>query len=683
MARLERLQWGSYFYDSGIHLQQRLPGLDGLRALAVTLVVAYHLWPEVLPGGFLGVTVFFALSGFLITRLLCAERDRTGRVAIGAFYQRRVRRLLPASLLVLAVVVVIWTLAGWMTAQLRVETNFTLLQLANWGQIVEGHTYGTGEVASPIMHYWSLAIEEQAYLVLPLLVAVVARRRIFAAIVVGGLAVSITTTMWWAGDRTVVYFATFTRMGEILAGAALALVSLERIGPSLRRALPLVAAIAVAVILVAARTWSVETAVVYRGGLLAIGAVSAVLVLAIVAMPHVGRMMDIAPVRWVGEHSYGIYLIHWPLLVGLALVGLARPVAAVLTVVGTLALAALMARIVERPIRAGALTWRPLMAGVAVSALVVLGVAGVGERTRLPAIDFEALSRESAELVSAQIARQEALESPSVTRRPMRAPVRVAPAVASAAPTAPGLVEGVVEGVGEAVSIWDEVLTYSYFGDSKAVTLSYGLLLDPPERWRLGPIHRDLGCPLGRGGERRHRVQPSGYYTWDVANCNWSASLAFQWTPEGLPTPIDVAVIWAGTWDVVEARVPGHADTWTTIRDPQYRDWLRSEIEEMVELLVSQHGARLVVLLRTPPSAFSAHGDVEAWNGLVDEAALAHPEVLVLDIAAWAHSIGEAETLIPDGVHLGIDPSYPAEAARRVHEEYLDVHVRLALDGGR
>ena len=659
-------------YDLLILLEQRLPGLDGLRALAVTLVVAYHLWPEVLPGGFVGVSLFFALSGFLITRLLRSERDRTGGVAIAAFYRRRTRRLLPASLLVLFVVVSVWSILGWMSNGLRVEVNFTLVQLANWGQIVEGYTYGTGEVASPIMHYWSLAIEEQAYLVLPLLVAAVARARTLALIVLVGVGISAFSTVVLAGDRTVIYFATFTRMGEILAGSLLALVPVDRIMPRFRRVLPVVVAVSMLLIFCAAVLWSVESGIVYLGGLLGVGFVSAVLVLAVTAAPGIGRWLDAGPLRWIGEHSYGIYLIHWPVLVGLAGLGVSRIQTTLITLVGTLVLASLMARVVEHRFRFGVVRRRQtLILAMSMMVAVVL-IAGIGQRAVDDRIDLEQLARQTEELIERSTGSQTAQRGALRHRRS-------APAAADSAgnvdlsPARPSLVTQ--EASLAEVPRLDEPLRYSYIGDSKAVLLLRGLLDDPPPGWVLADSQVVVGCPLGRTGSRRHNVAPIGLKVWDVGGCDWTPMAS---SPQ---SPADVAVVWFGTWDAAEAAIPELGEQWLDLDDPNYWKWLVAEVETMVELLVGERDVSVVVFPLTPHSPhFVPDAMIDRWNQLLFGIAWRQPSrVVVVDVVGWAASTGSAEQLLPDGIHLGETAESRRVAARRLHDELITPAVEALL----
>src|SRR4051812_25228329 len=152
----------------------RLGGLDGLRAVAVVAVVAYHLWPDRLPAGFLGVDLFMVLSGFLITGLLVDEHRRTGAIRLGAFWLRRVRRLVPAlpPLLVVVAVWVRWPPPAALFPTVRGQGLASLLYVGNWKLVSDGTSYATlGQSPSPLLHLWSLAIEEQFYVVWPLVVA--------------------------------------------------------------------------------------------------------------------------------------------------------------------------------------------------------------------------------------------------------------------------------------------------------------------------------------------------------------------------------------------------------------------------------------------------------------------------------------------------------------------------------
>ena len=218
------------------------PALDGIRALAVVMVLLFHGGVSWVRGGYVGVSVFFTLSGFLITRLLLTEHDRSGRIDLGRFYARRLRRLVPAGLLCLLLVIVAAE-AGWFTGveDLRRDVTGALLQAANWVSLAGSDSYADllakvgGGDPSPVAHFWSLAIEEQFYWLWPLVLLVVVLRgrpsarattlRIGAITVAAALAAPAIGRLYGADAA---YWATPARVGEILVGGLLAAVVHER-----------------------------------------------------------------------------------------------------------------------------------------------------------------------------------------------------------------------------------------------------------------------------------------------------------------------------------------------------------------------------------------------------------------------------------------------------------------------
>jgi peptidoglycan/LPS O-acetylase OafA/YrhL len=347
------------------HIAYR-PGLDGLRALAVAAVFLYHARIDWLPGGFLGVDLFFVLSGYLITSLLLVEWEAKNRIDLRRFWLRRARRLLPALVVVvLGALVLASIFARQDLAHTRSDAVSSLLYYTNWHLIIANHSY-FNLMGNPslLQHLWSLAIEEQFYLVWPLLLVpglVLVGRKRLPMIVIAGIAAS-ASLMWILykpnSDPSRVYFGTDTRAFLLLMGILLALVwpAIER----LRRAVPLLELLGVAAlvgtVLLFLKMQDFDPTL-WRGGDLA-AAFCFVVLIAAVAHPRtgLGPALGIAPLRWVGERSYGIYLWHWPIIVLVAGVN-ARPGPA--TVVGeaavVLAAAALSYRFVEEPIRSGRL----------------------------------------------------------------------------------------------------------------------------------------------------------------------------------------------------------------------------------------------------------------------------------------------------------------------------------------
>ena len=203
-------------------------GLDGLRGVAVILVIIFHSGLDWLPGGFLGVSVFFTLSGFLITSLLINECENSGRINLKAFWGRRLRRLAPASLVVIAVVI---GLASWLStsieaSRIKGDAISAVLYFSNWRFIYSGHSYGELFASpSPLQHLWSLSIEEQLYVVVPVIIAglfaVGLRRRGIGVVLLVGVFGSTIATMLISGHEHI-YYGTHTRAAELLLGAALA-----------------------------------------------------------------------------------------------------------------------------------------------------------------------------------------------------------------------------------------------------------------------------------------------------------------------------------------------------------------------------------------------------------------------------------------------------------------------------
>ena len=313
------------------------PGLDGLRALAVAAVLLYHAGVRWMPGGFLGVDLFFVISGFLITSLLIKELQRAGQVDFPAFFRRRARRLLPALGIVLIV-----TAAGlvlfWPQELVRVRGDIvaSLGYVTNWWFIIRHQSYfqATGR-PSPFQHLWSLAVEEQFYLVWPLTVALVlkagtgARRLGLLGLIAAGGAVASTFAMAmiaiahnvpYGADASRVYYGTDTHaMGVLLGAAAAAAVARAECGQRIWRIgglLDLAGGIGLAALCWGMVRTNEFVPWLYRGGFLLFAMLAVLPVVATSrAESRLGEVLGYEPLRWIGTRSYGLYLWHWPIFV--------------------------------------------------------------------------------------------------------------------------------------------------------------------------------------------------------------------------------------------------------------------------------------------------------------------------------------------------------------------------------
>jgi peptidoglycan/LPS O-acetylase OafA/YrhL len=340
------------------------PGLDGLRAIAVGVVVLYHLGYGWMRGGFMGVDAFFVLSGFLITSLLLRERAHTGTTHLGRFWSRRARRLLPAVFLMIAVTT--WygstVVPSTSLGTLRWDAISGVLYYANWHFIASGQSYFSLFTApSPLTHLWSLAIEEQFYLVWPLVFAFVAGRsrlRTMLLVCVGGVVASqiVMVAVYDPLDPSRAYYATPARLNTILIGCALAVLLAAR--PDLarrlsRRTLTVIAVVGLALCTAAWIRATGGRAFFYGGDTLFGLAFAAVLFSFQGARTKARAVFEVPPLVWLGGISYGVYLWHWPVIVFLDgdRTGLSGNALNVLRVAVTLAISVLSVRLLERPVR--------------------------------------------------------------------------------------------------------------------------------------------------------------------------------------------------------------------------------------------------------------------------------------------------------------------------------------------
>ena len=642
-----------------------LPALDGMRACAVLAVMMFHGGIPHMDGGFMGVDAFFVLSGFLITSLLIGEWRQALTIKLGAFWARRARRLLPALLLMLlfvaffaAVIVPKGTYGA-----LRLDALATLLYVSNWHFIlVNSNYFNETSASSPLLHTWSLAVEEQFYVVWPLVVLGVLHftrslRALFALCCAAAVASAIWMYHVYDGGLNTnrAYLGTDTRSQCLFIGCALAvglvlltqhrheegrLAKGELWRPESSTGLLLCGVLGVVGAVGAVALWVLTTSTStfpYSGGFFLIGLSVASVILAAVAAPHsiVPRLLSVAPIRYVGRISYGLYIWHWPIFIWLD----HSPDRA-------LRLRAL------RVTRAGDLRrlGRVLPSRRAADPdghvrQPVAGVAG-GARRRRRSGGGHGGGHDGDERRRQHSAAADAHGSTSTTTS------TTAPATSVAGPPVKVLL----------------------FGDSVALTLGLGLgeqstqdkydyqltdrgilgcgVVDGPQVELMGTRY---DTPLACGGSG---VTPGGA----AVNEPWPD----QWRDAITQDKPNVVVLLAGRWEVVDRQYNGK---WTNILNPTYAAYVKSQLEQASQL-VTATGAHMV-FLTAPCTDEGEQPDGDAWpedsparlavyNKLVREVAAEHPTTdSAVDLFGaacpgkkFATKVGGVTIRDTDGVHF-------------------------------
>ncbi len=621
------------------------PGIDGLRGLALLAIIVYHSGAGWAPGAFLSVSTFFTLSGFLITGVMLEEHRRAGAISLRRFWDRRLRRLLPASLMAIALIVVsaAFLADNAQLARLRGDALAALTYLANWRFIATGDSYGASFTSpSPFTHFWTLAIEEQFYVVFPLFVAgilAVARgsRRVLAG-VLGSLVVASLawSTLLLARGASIdrVYFGTDTRLAELLLGALLGIWWTGRrkpLGPGVRTAVGVAGPVVLLVMLVLWGTASLRTEAFYRGGLVVYAVGTLVVILGAMQQGSLlHRVLGFRPLVRVGLVSYGAYLIHYPILLWLNQhTGLAAWVRLTIAVPITMAAALISAKWFEMPIRQR--RWfvgrRAPIAAVAGLVVVAALVAGTTLLVK-PAATFDFA------------AAQEKFNSPEVEARGYEALAqyerRQQAVLASTAPRV------------------------AAFGDSTALVM--GLQLDAVSEQRTDLFittggATGLGCGLLTEVERRAR----GEVARPPDDC---LNLVDRWRTNSTIQPADIAVVLLGSWDVLDQRPDGRDRFMAIGEDPEFEALMESRLRESVDTLLDHNG--MVVLTvplpiesgrvegRSPPQPWpeSDPKRMVAFEALLRRVAGDDPRIRVFRLADGVDPNADDRSIRPDGVHF-------------------------------
>lgn len=660
-----------------------LPALDGVRGFAVTIVLLYHHGVTWMTGGELTVSMFFTLSGFLITRLLVAEWGRTGTISLRTFYDRRVRRLFPASFLLLLSVAVVWTVwsgngryfAPW-------EWKSGLLYFENFYLQSAGKDYASlFGLGNPVQHLWSLSLEEQVYVVFPVVMIVLLRKRRDTAavwrafwVLAAGSAIGFALGAWnrshhplWSylpgveakcAGVSCAYYATEVRVGEFLLGAALAvLVSVWSRVPAIVQALkrPLWSRVGLGLLVVAYLEWFTFGAFNEYGSfffptMVVINGVFSVIIIgySLAGTGWANRFLGWAPFRWAGQVTYTIYLVHWPafmfvdsLKIDPNLPRFRVPFTDWATVDGfwmfafklaiTLAIVCVVYYLVENPIRQR----RYLRGGWLYLALAVTAVAGllvvsVGADRRAAAGE-SVLTSLNAEAIRMQ---QDALDA--------------LPELPDDAPT---------------VSAIDPELPARLLmvGDSQSWVLASGL-----ETWEADHGVNLVPAPgVGCGVGENTRINYLGVDQPERPGCS-------AWR-EALPDIVgkfdpNVVIIVGGTADLSDRMLPG-SDTWAHVGEAGYDRWMLDQFAAFTDVVAST-GARVLWFTipdvnppyvpgetGQPPFAESDTARTDRYNELIREYAASDDRVTVVEFASAvkAHEGGEFEPRMrPDGAHIDL-----------------------------
>ena len=657
----------------------RLRGLDGLRGLAVAAVLVFHGGWSWGGGGFLGVSLFFTLSGFLICSLLLAEHQQSGRIDLPAFWARRFRRLLPAAWFTLAVVLVMSVVLGVADRRLRLDVAAALGQVLNWRLLTVHSSYADlFRTPSPVQHYWSLAIEEQFYLGFPLVVAGVmwlARGRrivlgLTMAVAIAG--VSIATVLTAPGsDR--VYYGTDTRSIELLLGAVLACVmSAPRLRRGLVRAGGLRGAAVVMGLAAGLATlfaWHearVSSPFVAGGGLALIGVLSCLLIVAS-ALPvgPVARLCRLAPLRTLGRISYAVYLFHWPVFVWLTerRTGLSHVPRFVLCCGLVIVLALLSERLLERPVRAGGTLAGISPATLAPVVIVVLALAVIAAGV-IPRADSAAAGNLDLDRAEQQLAARVAAAQAAVNSA-----VPTAPSVTTTGdPDAPSNGASPNDGSSETPGV-------SFFGDSVTLTLALSVSSwnDTHHLLRVGLGAAALGCGILRTGVRRVGEAESRR-----DECDWTT----RWIARSAGDGHQVAVISSCKWEMVDRRFPPDV-RWVSPGDPQLDARLVEDLGAATDLLATSF-TQVVWLTCVQPSRLDLDAIEQGFrdarepertarlNEIIRQVVAARPAVQLIDLGAQLADRVDDVSIRPDGFHFaGDEPvasAFLSQQVRRIWE---------------
>ncbi|MYH87137.1 MAG: acyltransferase [Acidimicrobiaceae bacterium] len=667
--------------SSGAGARRHL-GLDGLRGLAVAWVVLFHLWPDAVPGGWLGVGLFFTLSGYLVVGLIDTEVSATGSLRLGRFMARRVRRLMPAALLTIASVLLLTAIlddqalreVGFdaLTAVLNVFNWRTALDTAGYAAIFESRP-------EPLAHFWSLAIEEQFYLLFPAAVALTRRTALVVwAMVVAGL---VGVVLWWGSADA--YVATPVRALEIAAGAGLALAA-ARFGfvarlmdpepgpdPGRPRRATLIAggaifAVAAGVTVLALARLGPQVSLGFRGGPQLMAFCWVVLVVAAVRDGILSRIMAVGVLRWLGTRSYAIYLFHWPLIE-------LTDWNPVTVVVATLIAAEVSFRLVEMPVRLGSGQQALVLLGAAVVAVALIALAmavlsnparAIGERAS------EADEIPAWALQDPEVSGTETADAPAGSPTDSAAPTSMSPSSTQAT-------ESTTTGSATSESPITTTTTshpatavpiVTVIGDSSGLHLADGLRTWADSNRAMAVVdHTRVGCSPLISAER----------PWRARRIDPEADDSIEWWIHDEPCRDDFIEPGTKLVLVVDHVNPQYEHqrsdgSWASILDQDFA----ADIEDSYRQLVSNAWAvDAQVVFATAPRLLSYHEvgidhdprRAEAYNSLVlalvaelrsTAAGAAGPGVAVVDTATELDASGHHGRYgRTDGVHLDFDRS--------------------------
>jgi len=651
------------------------PALDGMRGISIFTMLLYHLDIGVASGAFLALSMFFTLSGYLIAGHLIAEHERTGRVALASFWERRLRRLLPASTLCLTGVALytLWSARSDIVARNAGDILAALFYVPNWRFIATGQSYeALFSDPSPVLHFWSLGVEEQFYLAFPVLVAVVLARgsRRSLAMVIGGVTVLSCAAMMLLRTHGAplghAYYGTDARAAEILIGALVAMWVGGRLrskgpadpgagsgvehtgGPSVApdprlldpRALDVVGILALTLSLVLWFTTSEQQLWFYRGGAPAHALLTGVVILFAIRPGPVQTLLSLPVLVYVGRISYGLYVYHWPIYLALdrfepALGPLGLVVAKGLVVA---LVAALSHRFVEAPVRD-----RRLFAGPRRWLAPIAAIAGVG----VLALALIGTHRGTDALISSGLEESAAIEQTGIGEASDRPRILV---------VGDSLAHNVMEGLGEWAVQHQSALVYH---------------------------NTRLGCALARGGEFHPRYGSIDQQC-ATGEKGWRQAIA-RVRP-------DVVVLLSGGMDILDQKPPGQSD-YLRPGDAAFDAWLIAEYRAVIDVLTSRGtvvawltwpcGVNLREVVGLEANGFAAPDRIRWFNAeLMPQVVASRPEVVeVIDFfghvcpgGEFSHALGAHKNVRPDGLHFSV-------AGRRYIADWLGPQlVELARD---